>query len=201
MNRAAEKDFASLFRLPKPHSRLESISSIITISSVFTAAVLTAILYLTFLLEDVNHEYSLLAATFFLGVSVYKRQKVTDVKEDSINLPDRTRFVKNHRTSLLFVSLESLSIAIVFAFFSNPYAILLIVFCRPFFPVPHRFSSQLALCVLVHPSLYESECGNKQIRRFTCGRRVDFTRSICATVFFGLADVLIQLTANEGALV
>ncbi|MGZ4882254.1 MAG: UbiA family prenyltransferase [Halobacteriota archaeon] len=128
MNRAAEKDFASLFRLPQPHSRLESISSIITVSSVFTAAVLTAILYFTFLLEDVNHEYSLLAATFFLGVSVYTLNKVTDVKEDSINLPDRTRFVKNHRTSLLFVSLESLSIAIVFAFFSNPYAILLIVF-------------------------------------------------------------------------
>jgi 4-hydroxybenzoate polyprenyltransferase len=128
MNGASEKDFASLFRLPQPHSRLEPIASIITVSSVFTAAVLTAILYFTFLLEGVNHEYLLLAATFFLGVSVYTLNKVTDVKEDSINLPARTRFVKNHRTSLLFVSLESLSIAIVFAFFSNPYAILLIVF-------------------------------------------------------------------------
>src|SRR5665647_1098378 len=80
MNRAAEKDFASLFRLPQPHSRLESISSIITISSVFTAAVLTAILYFTFLLEDVNHEYSLLAATFFLGVSVYTPVSYTHLR-------------------------------------------------------------------------------------------------------------------------
>ena len=128
MNRAAEQDFASLFRLPQSHSRLESISSLITVSSVFTAAVLTAILYFSFLLEEVNHEYLLLAATFFLGVSVYTLNKVTDVKEDSINLPDRTRFVKKHRTSLFLVSLESLNIALIFAFFSNPYAILLILF-------------------------------------------------------------------------
>jgi 4-hydroxybenzoate polyprenyltransferase len=128
MNGAAEKDFASLFRLPQPRSRLEPISSLITVSSVFTAAVLTAILFFSFLLQGVNHEYLLLAATFFLGVSVYTLNKVTDVKEDSINLPDRTRFVKNHRTSLLIASLESLNIALVLAFFSNPYAILLFLF-------------------------------------------------------------------------
>jgi 4-hydroxybenzoate polyprenyltransferase len=64
-------------------------------------------------------------------VSVYSLNKVTDVKEDSINQPDRTRFVEKYRKYLLFASIESINIAIVLAFFSNPYAIL--VMLLPFY--------------------------------------------------------------------
>jgi 4-hydroxybenzoate polyprenyltransferase len=127
LNRAAEKDFVSVFRIPQPHSRLENFSTFITLSSVFTAVVLTAILYLSFVLQSTASSYLLLAATFFLGVSVYSLNKVTDVKEDSINQPDRTRFVEKYRKYLLFASIESINIAIVLAFFSNPYAILIMI--------------------------------------------------------------------------
>lgn len=127
MNRAAEKDFAFLFRLPQPRSRFELISSFITVSSVFTALALVAVLYVSFLLQGTPSSYLLLAATFFLGVSVYSLNKVTDAKEDAINLPDRSRLSKKYGNILLFVSIESINIAIVLAFFSHPYAIIIIL--------------------------------------------------------------------------
>jgi 4-hydroxybenzoate polyprenyltransferase len=126
LNGASEKDFFDFFRLPQP-SRRERVSLVITVSSVFTAATLVGLLYFSFLLQGTSISYLLLAATFFLGVSVYTLNKVTDFEEDSINLPDRFRFAKKYRNYLLFISIESINIAIVFAFFANPYAILLIL--------------------------------------------------------------------------
>jgi 4-hydroxybenzoate polyprenyltransferase len=127
LNRAAEKDFVSLFRVPQPHSRLQHFSTIITVTGVLVAVECTAILYLSFVLQSTTSSYLLLAATFFLAVSVYSLNKVTDVKEDSINQPDRTRFAEKYRKYLLFASIESINIAIVLAFFSNPYAILIML--------------------------------------------------------------------------
>jgi len=127
LNGASEKDFLDVFRLPQHHSKRERVSSIITVSSIFTALTLVALLYVCFVLEGTSISYFLLAAAFFLGVSVYSLNKVTDFKEDSINSPDIFRFAKKYRNYILLLSVESINIAVVFAFFSDPYAILLIL--------------------------------------------------------------------------
>jgi 4-hydroxybenzoate polyprenyltransferase len=127
LNGASEKDFLDVFRLPQHRSRREHVSLIITVSSIFTAVTFVALLYISFVLEGTSISYLLLAATFFLGVSVYSLNKVTDLNEDSINSPDRFRFAKKYRNYLLLASIESINIAVVFAFFSDPYAILLIL--------------------------------------------------------------------------
>jgi 4-hydroxybenzoate polyprenyltransferase len=127
LNAASEKDFLDVFRLPQHRSRRERVSLIITVSSIFTAVTFVALLYISFVLEGTSISYLLLAATFFLGVSVYSLNKVTDLNEDSINSPDRFRFAKKYRNYLLLASIESINIAVVFAFFSDPYAVLLIL--------------------------------------------------------------------------
>ena len=127
LNGASEQDFLDAFRLPQHRSRHERVSLIITVSSIFTAFTFVALLYISFVLEGTSISYLLLAATFFLGVSVYSLNKVTDLNEDSINSPDRFRFAKKYRNYLLLASIESINIAVVFAFFSDPYAILLIL--------------------------------------------------------------------------
>jgi len=93
----------------------------------FTGAVVVAILYISFLLQGILSSALLLIATFFLGISVYSLNKVTDLEEDLVNLPDRARFVKKNRDYLLFTSLESINIAVVLAFLSNPSAIIVIL--------------------------------------------------------------------------
>ncbi len=97
----------------------------------FMAAVLTAILYLSFLLQATVSSALLLIATFCLAFSVYNLNKVSDLKEDLINQPDRAQFVKKYRDYIVFACLESVNIAVILAFFTNPAAILVILF--PFY--------------------------------------------------------------------
>jgi 4-hydroxybenzoate polyprenyltransferase len=96
--------------------------------TIYVSAVVVAILYVSFLLQDILTSALLLGATFFLGISVYSLNRVTDLEEDAVNLPDRGRFFKKNRDYLLFASLESINIAVVLAFLSNPSAIIVILF-------------------------------------------------------------------------
>lgn len=124
---ASEEELFGLFRLPQQRTRLDNVFSFVTLSSMFTGAVVVAILYISFLLQGILSSALLLIATFFLGISVYSLNKVTDLEEDLVNLPDRARFVKKNRDYLLFTSLESINIAVVLAFLSNPSAIIVIL--------------------------------------------------------------------------
>lgn len=130
---APEEDFFHLFQVPQPqpYARLQNVFSLITLTSLFIGLVMAAILYFSFLLLGIPSSTLLLFATFFLAISVYSLNKVTDVKEDIVNLPDRAQFVKKNRNYLLFASLEAINIAVVLAFLSNPAAIFIILF--PFY--------------------------------------------------------------------
>jgi 4-hydroxybenzoate polyprenyltransferase len=129
---ASDGEFLAQFRSPQSRTRLENVFSFVTFNpmfpTVFVSAVVVAILYVSFLLQDVVIGTLLLIATFFLGISVYSLNRLTDLEEDSVNLPDRGRFFKKNRDYLLFASLESINIAVVLAFFSNPSAIIIILF-------------------------------------------------------------------------
>ena len=129
---ASDGEFLSQFRLPPPRARLANVFSFVTSNpmfpTVFVSTVVVAILYVSFLLQGVLISTLLLIATFFLGISIYSLNRVTDLEEDSINLPDRGQFFKKNRDYLLFASLESINIAVILAFFSKPSAIIIILF-------------------------------------------------------------------------
>jgi 4-hydroxybenzoate polyprenyltransferase len=127
----SEEGIFHLFHLPLSRTQLESAFSFATLSSMFIGAVMVAVLYVSFLLQNIVSSALLLIATFFLTISVYSLNKVTDLEEDLVNLPDRARFVKKNRDYLLFASLESINIAVILVFFANPYAIPVILF--PFY--------------------------------------------------------------------
>lgn len=127
----SEEGSFHLFHLPLSRTQLESAFSFATLSSMFIGAVMVAVLYVSFLLQNIVSSALLLVATFFLTISVYSLNKVTDLEEDLVNLPDRARFVKKNRDYLLFASLESINIAVILVFFANPYAIPVILF--PFY--------------------------------------------------------------------
>jgi 4-hydroxybenzoate polyprenyltransferase len=132
---ASDGEFLAQFRLQQPRTLprkwLEGAFYFLTSTSMFMAAVLVAILYLSFLLQATVSSALLLIATFCLAFSVYNLNKVSDLKEDLINQPDRARFVKKYRDYILFACFESINIAVILAFFTNPAAILVILF--PFY--------------------------------------------------------------------
>ena len=96
----------------------------------FVSACAVAILYMSLLLQGLLSLSSalLLLAAFLLSFSVYSLNRVTDLEEDSINLPDGGRSIKKNRDYLIFASLESINIALVLAFFSYPSAVIVILF-------------------------------------------------------------------------
>src|SRR5271157_3960510 len=128
-----DKEFLAQFRLPQapPQRWLERVFYFLTSTSIFMAAVIAATLYLSFLLQAVVGGALLLIATFCLAFSVYNLNKVSDLKEDLVNQPNRAQFVKKYRDYIVFACLESVNIAVILAFFTNPAAILVILF--PFY--------------------------------------------------------------------
>jgi 4-hydroxybenzoate polyprenyltransferase len=130
---ASDGEFLAAFRLPQPRARLGRVYSFVTFNPIysitFISAMVAAVLYMSFLLQGYLSFRSalLLIAAFLLAFSAFGWNKVTDLTEDSINLPDRGQFIKKNRDYLLFACLESINIAVVLAFFSNPATIIVIL--------------------------------------------------------------------------
>jgi 4-hydroxybenzoate polyprenyltransferase len=131
---ASDREFLAPFRLPAPRTRREKVYSFVTFSPIypllFVSACAVAIFYMSLLFQGILSLSSalLLIAAFLLAFYVYGLNRVTDLEEDSINLPDKGRWVRKNRHYLLFASLESINIAVILAFVSNPAAIIIILF-------------------------------------------------------------------------
>ena len=147
---ALDRDFLAPFRLPEPRTRREKVYSFVTFNPLypllFVSACVVAILYMSLLLQGILSLSSalLLIAAYFLSFSVYSLNRVTDIEEDSINLPDKGRWIRKNRDYLLFAGLESINIAVVLAFVSNPYAIIVILFSF-FVALLYGFGSHIRL--------------------------------------------------------
>jgi 4-hydroxybenzoate polyprenyltransferase len=147
---ASDRDFLAPFRLPESRTRREKVYSFVTFSPIypllFVSACAVAILYMSLLLQGLLSLRGavLLIAAFFLCFSVYSLNRVADLEEDSINLPDKGRWIRKNRDYLLFGALESINIAVVLAFLNNPYAIIVILFAF-FVALLYGFGSHMRL--------------------------------------------------------
>jgi 4-hydroxybenzoate polyprenyltransferase len=144
----------------------------------FTSGVLASILFISFVLQGIFSTL-LLIATFFLALSVYSLNKVTDLEEDSVNLPDRARFVKKYRDYILFVTVESINIAVILAFFTNPSALIVILF---------------VFCVSV---FYSVEAGKLRLKNMLLFKSI----TIAGTITLGAVLLPLVVHANVALIV
>jgi 4-hydroxybenzoate polyprenyltransferase len=127
-------ELSALFHLPpQPRTRVGIVHSFVTsqiYAITFLSAADIAILYFCFLLQGtlILGSVLLIMAAFLLACSVYSLNRLTDLEEDAINLPDGGRSIMKNRDYLLFASVESINIAVVLALFSYPSAIIVILF-------------------------------------------------------------------------
>jgi len=105
--------------------------SFLTISSIFIALTGFSLPFFSFLLYDTSVDFELLLASFFITFSVYNLNKLSDTKEDSINMLDRTEFIGKYRHYLIFAMIVSSIAAIYLSFLHTFSAIVIILF--PFF--------------------------------------------------------------------
>lgn len=107
---------------------LDHAVSLLLVSSLFIAINGALLLFLSFLLYAIPIDVRLLLAFFLVVFSVYSINKMTDLEEDAINLPYRTRFVVQHRRAITVAVLGAVSSALLLALSQSFYAMLVISF-------------------------------------------------------------------------
>ncbi len=107
---------------------LDKFVSFLTISSIFIAIIGFLLPYFSFLLYEVRVDFRLLIASFLLTFSVYSFNKLTDIKEDSVNVPERAGFIEKNKHYVIRAAIISYIVALSLSFLQNPFAILIILF-------------------------------------------------------------------------
>jgi 4-hydroxybenzoate polyprenyltransferase len=70
---------------------------------------------------------SLLVACFFLTLATYNLNRLTDLDEDLINVPEKANYAKKHQTGILLTVLGSAGAALLFASFCDLFAVGVII--------------------------------------------------------------------------
>jgi 4-hydroxybenzoate polyprenyltransferase len=106
-------------------SFFEGLLSFLTLNAILAGFTTTSILYVSCLLLN-TFNAPLLLACFFVTVSTYNLNRLTDLDEDSINAPDRADYVRKHHTRVLLTVIGLGAAALLFASFCGLFAIFVI---------------------------------------------------------------------------
>ncbi len=117
------KEHASVFFVT---TELDKIAAFLVDSSLFIAVIGVAALYLSFMLYDLSVDVVLFISFFLTVFSVYSLNKLTDAREDAINLPDRARFVAQNGRYVALAVFVAYSSALLLALVQSVYAMVVI---------------------------------------------------------------------------
>ncbi len=107
---------------------LEEFVFVLTISSLFIAITGFFLPYFSFLLYGINSDFKLLFSSFLLTFAVYSLDKLSNIKEDSISLPERARFISKYKKILTFITIASYVTALFLSLSKNPSAFFVVLF-------------------------------------------------------------------------
>jgi|Deesub1362B_J571_1020462.scaffolds.fasta_scaffold00007_56 4-hydroxybenzoate polyprenyltransferase len=117
-----------LRKFKKVYDIAYSVLAFLIATSLFLAISGTFKLYLSFMLYGTEPRVNLLLTTFFLVFSVYGINKLTDLKEDEINNPERVKYIKKVVRIFKYSILLSFILAIILSALTSFWAILVVMF-------------------------------------------------------------------------
>ena len=106
---------------------VDKIISFLIKSSILIALTGFSLPFFSFLLYNINVDFELLFASFFVTFAVYSLNKLTDMEEDSINLAERAEFTEKNRKCIIFSVIIS-SFAALYLSFSHTFFTIFIIF-------------------------------------------------------------------------
>ena len=109
-------------------SFLDKIYSFLTVSSLFIAITGFSLPLFSFLLYGISVEFDLVLASFFITFAVYSINKLTDLKEDSINLLNRVEFTTTNWHYIILMVIISSFAALYISFLHSIFAFFIIFF-------------------------------------------------------------------------
>jgi 4-hydroxybenzoate polyprenyltransferase len=115
------------FHNPGQQERFYNFISFLSISSIIVALVGFFVPYITFALYNIDMNFDLLLASFLIAFSVYSLDKLLNLEEDSISLPQRARFINQHKKLFTYATVAAYAFAIVLSGLKNILALLVIL--------------------------------------------------------------------------
>lgn len=119
--------------LPSPklkniRSFFNKFLSFLSISSLFIAIIAFLVPYFAFMLYEVKFNFQLLIASFLIIFAIYNINKLTDLKEDSVNVPERVGFIEKNKRFVVWATIASFIAALSLSFLQSPISIFIILF-------------------------------------------------------------------------
>ncbi len=105
---------------------LTELFSFLTVSSLFIGGTGFFKTYAAYVLLGLEPNIEICFVGFLLTLSVYSINKLTDLKEDAINMPERLRFLKGRKRLVLSYSLAAYLLAMLLTFLHTPLAVLIV---------------------------------------------------------------------------
>jgi 4-hydroxybenzoate polyprenyltransferase len=100
-----------------------NIFSFLGVSSLFIGASGFFKAYITYMLLDLTPHLLVCSALFLVSFSVYSLNKLSDIKEDAVNMPERLKFLEGRTGLVLFYSLAAYVLSVVFILLDRPSAL------------------------------------------------------------------------------
>ncbi len=85
-------------------------------------------MYFSFLLYDIGYDLNLLLSSFFITFTVYGFDKLSNIREDSISLPERAGFIYRYRKIITGAIVASYISGFFLSILINPYALFVVHF-------------------------------------------------------------------------
>jgi len=98
----------------------KKLFAFLRISSVFTGMTGFFVTFMAFILLGSNPDTLVCFSVFLMVFSVYSLNKLTDMKEDAINMPERVCFLKGRKRLVLSYSLIAYFLSVLLAFREDP---------------------------------------------------------------------------------
>jgi 4-hydroxybenzoate polyprenyltransferase len=112
----------------KNYLSFSNFVSFLSVSSILIALIGFLLPYFTFLLYDIKIDFNLLLSSYLLTYSVYSLDKLSNIKEDTISLPERAEFITRHRNILTYITVASYIVALTLDLLKNTLALFVVLF-------------------------------------------------------------------------
>jgi len=99
----------------------------LSVSSIWIGITGFFMAYMSYTLIGLRPNIAICFIVFLVVFSVYSLNKFTDMKEDEINMPERTKFISRRKRLVLFSALSAYVLSIVITLLVKPSAILIVI--------------------------------------------------------------------------
>lgn len=106
---------------------LKEIFRFLSVSSLFVGATGFFQTLAGYYLLDLSPNIMVCSAVFFMTFSLYSLNKITDMKEDAINMPERLNFLKGRKNLIVTYSVVAYLLSILLTFLDNPASVIVVL--------------------------------------------------------------------------